>query len=599
MEPASEYLVQCWNCLGEFDAVAAVWCGCSSVTPTKICPFCMLCFCGADPLYVSHFWEGAPGSLEAERADLGKTRQRLGDLLVREGAVTEEDLARALERKADSGERLGEALVSIGALSAEELEVWLGRHQGSFSADVSHASVQPRLVRQVGVDLCYEKTLLPLEVQSLGASRILTLAMADPSDSEVIEEVGRRMACRVIAEFAEAEEIREVLRNAFPREESGVRGSRDVRRQLLGWVASAIQEGATHIHLRCDRQRLHVGLRVSGLTHEVADYPKKDLPYVLREIRKLVHHPQDQPFARGRTTAKVGDRRYQLTVRVRETEHGEDVAVRVVDIERFGRELEAEVPAAQAREALAVALHRPGITVISSPLYHGRLDTSYALLWKEHEMQTGPVVLERQMACPLPDVDQRELEPSQLGEALGSLSGQGPLFLHDLLGPAHLETVLRIAESRPVLATVVARRLTAFLESLLEAADDEHLAGTLRLLTNQRQVRRNCPECRIPDEEPPPSVYLGLDESRREGPEWGMRGAGCEGCDGSGYRGRITVHEVLPVEGPVRDLIQAAAPSEVILQEGVQAGGVSLRMAFLDAVGRGEIRLRELERVSF
>jgi len=592
--------VQCWNCLGEFEAVAAVWCGCATIKPTKICPFCMTCSCAADPVYRDHFWESAPDSLEAEVAGLGRARQRLGDLMLLEGAITQEQLEAALQRKETTNERLGEALVGIGAIDAATLEAYLRRHQGSVAADLQKISINPELIQRVGVDRCYEKVLLPLELHDLGKSQILTLAMADTSDSATVEEIARHMACRVIAEFAEKGEILEILRNTFPREEggSGAPTAREARRMLFDWVAAAVKGRATHIHMQSERVELRVFLRIDGVVFLVKRYPKKYHPYLMREVRSLVHHPEGQPFARGRTHVKVGGKRYQLTIVVHRSEHGEDVAVRVMDTESFGRDLQSEVPDPRVRVAFAEALGGPGLVLVSSPLYHGRLDTAYALMWTEKEAGRRPRSFERQVMCPLPGVEQVEISPASLPATLAALPGEDPVFLFDLVSDGNLEAILKKAVRRPVVATVKAKGVVPLLGWLMSRIEGEELSQVLRLVTNQRQVRLLCKACRVRDEEALTGVYLGLDREEESEPLHAMTGVGCEACDGRGFKGRTTLYEFLPIKGAIATLMTTSVPAEVLLQEGAQKGGTSLRISFLEAIRAGAISLAEFEKVS-
>ena len=84
----SDYVVTCWNCLGEFDAIAAVWCSDDPKNPTKLCPFCLRCFCQASERYKQEFWRTAPAQLHQEMQTLSKSKDRLGDILIRMKKIT-------------------------------------------------------------------------------------------------------------------------------------------------------------------------------------------------------------------------------------------------------------------------------------------------------------------------------------------------------------------------------------------------------------------------------------------------------------------------------------------------------------------------------
>ena len=99
---AEAYFVTCWNCLGEFDAVAAVWCSDDPKNPTKLCPFCLRCFCDATSEYKQRFWHRAPAQLVEELQTLGRSQDRLGDILIRMKRITTPQLLEALVEQRDN-----------------------------------------------------------------------------------------------------------------------------------------------------------------------------------------------------------------------------------------------------------------------------------------------------------------------------------------------------------------------------------------------------------------------------------------------------------------------------------------------------------------
>jgi len=116
------YLVSCWNCLGEFEAVSAVWCSCDPKYPSKLCPFCFLCFCGATERYKQEFWRGAPARLLEELQTLTRSKDRLGDILIRMRKITTPQLLDALVEQKASGRKLGQVLLEAGVVRPEDIE---------------------------------------------------------------------------------------------------------------------------------------------------------------------------------------------------------------------------------------------------------------------------------------------------------------------------------------------------------------------------------------------------------------------------------------------------------------------------------------------
>jgi type II secretory ATPase GspE/PulE/Tfp pilus assembly ATPase PilB-like protein len=123
------YLVSCWNCLGEFEATGAVWCSDDPKNPTKLCPFCLHCFCEATAEYKQEFWRKAPPEMVEELQTLGRSQDRLGDVLIRLKKIQTPQLLDALVEQRETGRKLGEILVSRGLVTAEDIEGAL-RSQG-------------------------------------------------------------------------------------------------------------------------------------------------------------------------------------------------------------------------------------------------------------------------------------------------------------------------------------------------------------------------------------------------------------------------------------------------------------------------------------
>ena len=119
---AAGYLVSCWNCLGEFEATGAVWCSDDPKNPTKLCPFCLQCFCEASAEYKQAFWRKAPAQLVEELQTLGKSQDRLGDVLIRMKKIQTPQLLDALVEQRETGRKLGEILIARGLVTRDDVD---------------------------------------------------------------------------------------------------------------------------------------------------------------------------------------------------------------------------------------------------------------------------------------------------------------------------------------------------------------------------------------------------------------------------------------------------------------------------------------------
>jgi type II secretory ATPase GspE/PulE/Tfp pilus assembly ATPase PilB-like protein len=122
---AETYLTTCWNCLGEFEALNAVWCSDDPKNPTKLCPFCFRCFCDASEKYKQEFWKHAPKRLADEIQTLSRSKDRLGDVLIRMKKLTTPQLLEVLVEQKNTGKKLGEILVDRKLVKPEDIQAAL------------------------------------------------------------------------------------------------------------------------------------------------------------------------------------------------------------------------------------------------------------------------------------------------------------------------------------------------------------------------------------------------------------------------------------------------------------------------------------------
>ncbi len=172
--PLENYPTTCWNCLGEFDALNAVWCSDDPKNPTKLCPFCFRCFCAASERYKQEFWRRAPTRMSDELNTLSKSKDRLGDLLIRMKKITTTQLLEVLTEQKNTGKRLGEILTERGMVKAEDIAAAL-RSQGvnpltdtmglAYSASPVWEQSQPEAIIQYILALAARKGASDVQIE--------------------------------------------------------------------------------------------------------------------------------------------------------------------------------------------------------------------------------------------------------------------------------------------------------------------------------------------------------------------------------------------------------------------------------------------------
>ena len=154
------YVVSCWNCLGEFEALGAVWCSDDPKNPTKLCPFCLRCFCDASAEYKQEFWRKAPAQLVEEVQTLGKSQDRLGDVLIRMKKLTTPQLLDALVEQRETGHRLGEILIARAFVTREDIDAALRSQGVTRLTDTGGAEAGPAYWQQSTPDGVLDYLLL-------------------------------------------------------------------------------------------------------------------------------------------------------------------------------------------------------------------------------------------------------------------------------------------------------------------------------------------------------------------------------------------------------------------------------------------------------
>jgi type IV pilus assembly protein PilB len=609
-----EHLINCWNCLGEYDALSAVWCSCNPNRPTKVCPFCLLCFCNAPEDYHAKFWSKAPSELVRDREMLAKSRGPLGEALVKAKAITSDQLLMALKRQEQTKGKLGEILVEMGFLTADTLAYFLAQQRSVLHVSLHETPPDPLLIAGLGATFCAQKSVIPLNRESLATKEILTLGMADPSDGATIDHVQNLTGCQILPVHTSREEILQALEPFLQSEpEPAPPEEEETGSQIaMDLLRKALARNASDIYLEPKEEEVSIHLRIDGILYKAKPIPKQLQAPLVGELKRLLRlNPEinDRP-QEGRVGMKSGEHRFDLIAHSLPTRFGENVSVKIIGRDTFLKSPEQLGIPSQDQMLLKMALaQRSGVILVSAPLFHGSTTTLYSIM-NEMAGDTARKLMsiETQSICPVPNVSQVSLGEGGDTEAtattLKAMANIQPdaCVLGDLLESSNMASqMMKFAPQMLMVATMEASTAITSVSRILDlGVSPGDLAQHLGLVINQRLVRRVCPDCR---QEVALSkktlVLMGLTEEEADEVKAVYQGQGCPACSMIGYRGRLALFETLAPSPGFRKALGRRANDKSLEKEAVRGGMVTLRQRGLAAVKEGHTTLEEFQKGNF
>ncbi|HEY5490402.1 MAG TPA: ATPase, T2SS/T4P/T4SS family [Gemmatimonadaceae bacterium] len=467
--------------------------------------------------------------------------ERLGDLLVKEGLITKEQLEKALAEQKTSGSRVGYNLVKMGFIPEIELTKVLARQYKMPAVDLSKFEVDPRIVKLVPADLAVKHLVLPLKRDG----RTLTVAMADPTNLGVVEDlkfITRYDIFPVIAgEFTlknaieKHYESNDIAMGALLDEIEGLDPDADVEvvedkddeaagqaqlvddapvvKLLNAILTDAVKRGASDIHFECFEFELRVRYRIDGALMEIMKPPKKMQSALISRFKIMAslniaerRVPQD-----GRIKLKMGKKVIDYRVSVLPTLFGEKVVLRILDkgnltldLEKFGIEPRAE------RELMEAVNNPYGMVLVTGPTGSGKTTTLYSALSKINSIDTNIMTAEDPVEYNIFGINQ-VLVRNEIGmtfaAALKAFLRQDPNII--MVGEIRdLETggiaIKAALTGHLVLSTLHTNSAPETVTRLLDMGlEPFNVSSALNLVLAQRLVRRICSQCKeryVPDD---------------------------------------------------------------------------------------------------
>jgi type IV pilus assembly protein PilB len=543
----------------------------------------------------------------------------LGALLVRDGAITPEQLEAAIAEKRDNPDRrLGEILVDQGAASRTQIaHVLAEQHELPF-VDLDPTTIEPDAAALLPEALARRYVALPVRLLEDGS---LLVAVADPTNVLFSDElrlalgmplrVGVASADAIVAAIASVHqtvvEITEVDEEELAPDATVLDLDADTPAVVFvnKTISRALDLGASDIHFTPQQRRLYVRARVDGVLRDVTSIANTHTPAVTSRLKIMGaldiaerRAPQD-----GRVSIRRGEDVIDVRLAVLPTAHGEKVTLRILNQRDAPESLEALDMHRETRESLERAIAQPyGAVVVAGPTGSGKTTTLYACLQELNTPDRSLTTIEDPVEYRAPGLDQIEVNPRAgltFASGLRTILRSDPDIL--LVGEIRDQETAQIAfraamTGHLVLTTLHAQTSAAAVQRLLDIGIDHGIIATsVNCVVAQRLVRRLCEACAEPYK-PDRATLAALGISRGRAPLELRRPAGCAQCGQTGYRGRIGLFEVMPMTDEIAALV--GAPTREIQAAAVAGGMATLRDDGIRLVVEGATTLDEVRRVA-
>ena len=560
-------------------------------------------------------------------------RKLLGQILKEMELVKESQIQEALKIQRQKGGVLGQILIELGYVTEDEVLLALGAQYGMEVVNLEDLEISPEVIAKVSESTAHVYKIIPIRFEN----NTLTVAMANPLNISVLDDLRLMLKCEVIGAVSEESSINKALNEYYSRDKDSVDNlikemddkdgvqlldekdkavnleniesqvdQTPVRKLLNLILLHAIKDRAADIHFEPFEKEFKVRYRVDGVLYEMAPPPLALAPAIISRIKVLAgmniaetRLPQD-----GRIMLNVGGQNIDIRVSTLPTMFGESVVLRVLnkgivslDIDNIGlRDEDAKL--------IKNLLSLPnGIIIVTGPTGSGKTTTLYSSLNYLNDVSWKIITTEDPVEYDLPGIIQcpvREDIGVTYAACLRSILRQDPDII--LVGEIRDQETARMAiesslTGHLVLTTLHTNDAPSSITRLLDLGIDPYLiTATLEAIIAQRLVRKICTRCKT-EYEPTAEMLMELELSPEDvqGKKF-YYGKGCANCNNIGYQGRQAIFETMIVSDKIKQLINEHASTERLRMAAREEGLRSLREAGLLAIYDGVTTIEEVAR---
>jgi len=546
---------------------------------------------------------------------------RLGEILVKESLISQEQLHKALEYQRANGGKLGSCLTKMGYITDDDITGVLSRQYGVPSINLKYYEIDPNVIRLIPQDTALRYQVVPLS----RVGSVLTIAMTDPTNVFAMDDVkfmtGFNVEPVVASESAIADAISRFYGGAHANGEELSNLMRDLVEDELELASDeteldaaslekaaeeapiiklvnliltdSVKRGASDIHLEPYETELRVRFRIDGMLQTVMTPPLKTKDAITSRMKIMIKY-------------KADGKKKELDFRVSTvpTLYGEKIVLRLLDKENLRLDMTKLGFEQESLTKFERSILKPyGMVLVTGPTGSGKTNTLYSSVARLNQVDTNIMTAEDPVEFQLGGINQVQMK-EQIGlnfaAALRAFLRQDPniILVGEIRDFETAEIAVKAAlTGHLVLSTLHTNDAPSTISRLMNMGIEPFLVATsVNLICAQRLVRRICSNCKE-ELEVPPQVLLDAGYTQEELKTTKIyHGKGCSICNKGGYKGRTGLYEVMEINDELRELILVGASALELKKKAVEQGMLTLRRSGLVKMAAGMTTMEEVLR---
>ena len=569
---------------------------------------------------------------------------QIGELLIKENYITSEQLEAALKHQRQHGGRLGSILITLGFVQDDDITSILSKQYGVPSINLAYFEIDPSVIKLIPVETAQKYMIVPLS--RVGST--LTIATVDPtnvfamddikfmtgfnvepvvaSETSILEALEKYYGTphsielkKVYEEIAQGEKESFELNLETGTEENDEVSIDELQRsseeapviKLVNLILSeSLKKGASDIHIEPYERDFRIRFRIDGILYNMMNPPLRLKDAITSRIKIMAKMdisekrlPQDGRI-KIRTTFHTKKKEIDYRVSTLPTLFGEKIVMRILDRDNLPLDMSKLGFEEASLKRVETGILKPyGMVLVTGPTGSGKTSTLYAALNRLNTPETNIMTAEDPVEYNFRGINQVQIK-EQIGltfaAALRSFLRQDPniILVGEIRDFETTEIAIKAAlTGHLVLSTVHTNDAPSTVSRLLNMGIEPFLVATsVHLICAQRLIRKICNDCKA-EVKTPLQVLINLGFSPEEAKNiQTFKGEGCKTCNGTGYKGRLGLYEVMEVSEEIQELILVGASAREIKRKAVEEGMLTLRQSGLNKIKGGVTTLDEVLR---